>query len=95
MLFHFLIAIFIGACLGSFGHCVVYRSRHNLKWWGNERSVCLSCSAPISWYDNLPIVSYLILKGKCRKCGSRIPLRYLQSEALGAMAAVWVLMLFS
>ena len=38
-------------------------------------SACMECSAPISWYDNLPLVSYVILRGRCRHCAARIPLR--------------------
>jgi leader peptidase (prepilin peptidase) / N-methyltransferase len=39
-------------------------------------SACLSCRTPIAWYDNVPVVSYLVLRGRCRSCGSPIGLRY-------------------
>src|SRR2546430_12368859 len=38
-------------------------------------SACMSCEAPIRWYDNLPVLSYALLRGRCRKCGIRIPPR--------------------
>src|SRR5437763_7893227 len=38
-------------------------------------SACLSCAAPIAWYDNVPLVSYLLLRGRCRRCGVSIPPR--------------------
>jgi prepilin signal peptidase PulO-like enzyme (type II secretory pathway) len=44
------------------------------------RSICLSCGATISWYDNLPIFSYLWLRGRCRLCGAPIGLRTLLLE---------------
>jgi leader peptidase (prepilin peptidase)/N-methyltransferase len=45
------------------------------------RSICLVCGAPIPWYDNLPIVSYLVLRGRCRRCGAPIGRRTLVLEA--------------
>lgn len=46
------------------------------------RSVCLACSAPIPWYDNIPVVAYLRLRGRCRACGAAIGRRTLVLEAL-------------
>ena len=51
-------------------------------------SACMSCSAPIAWYDNVPLLSYALLRGRCRACGARIPLRYPGVElATAALAA--------
>jgi leader peptidase (prepilin peptidase)/N-methyltransferase len=48
----------------------------------------MSCAAPIAWYDNVPLVSYLALRGRCRHCAARIPLRYPAVElATGALVA--------
>jgi leader peptidase (prepilin peptidase)/N-methyltransferase len=58
------------------------------------RSFCPACDQPIAWYDNVPVFSYLLLRGRCRKCGARIRLRYPIVELLtGAafFAAVWML----
>jgi len=53
------------------------------------RSRCGQCEAPIAWYDNIPVVSYLLLRGQCRKCGSKFSLRYLTVELLaGTLSAV-------
>jgi len=45
----------------------------------------MSCAAPIAWYDNLPIVSYLLLRGRCRSCGETIPWKYPLVELLTAL----------
>ncbi len=46
------------------------------------RSLCLSCAVPIAWYDNLPVLSYLLLRGRCRHCGAEIGGRTLLLEIL-------------
>ncbi len=50
-------------------------------------SHCLSCGEPIAWYDNVPLVSYLLLRGRCRRCGARFSPRYFLVELLGATLA--------
>ena len=82
------VAIISGASVGSFGNCVAWRIQKGMKWWGNERSACPACSAPIRGYDNIPILSYMVLRGKCHKCGTKIPVKYLLAEVGGAVAAV-------
>ena len=75
----------IGACLGSFLCCQARRLHLRLahpkvaKSLGS-RSICLSCHKKIEWYDNLPIVSWLLLKGKCRYCHHRIGYAEIISE---------------
>ena len=56
------------------------------------RSFCPSCKKTVAWYDNVPVVSWLILRGKCRHCAAPIPVRYLLVELGGAacaLASVW------
>ncbi len=81
---------FAGCCLGSFYNVVIHRLP------GGESIVspgshCPLCNHPIAWYDNIPLLSYLILRGKCRHCGARIPLRYPLVEGL---TGVLTLLLF-
>jgi leader peptidase (prepilin peptidase) / N-methyltransferase len=70
-----LLALAPGLALGSFLNVLAAR----LPRGGSvvhPGSACLSCRTPIAWYDNVPVVSYLVLRGRCRSCGSRIGLRY-------------------
>lgn len=80
----------IGAGLGSFICCQVRRTR--LKEEGNElknkRSVCLKCGYQLKWYDNVPIFSWLCLRGKCRKCKMKIGGMELIAELVGLFAGV-------
>jgi leader peptidase (prepilin peptidase)/N-methyltransferase len=48
-------------------------------------SACLACEQPIAWYDNVPLVSYALLRGRCRGCDGRIPLRYPAVELATAL----------
>ena len=86
----FYIAMFIlGACIGSFLCCQARRLRLHSTKKGTKlgsRSVCLHCHCQLKWYDNLPLISWLFLKGKCRKCHHKIGYGELLSELLSAVA---------
>lgn len=58
---------FLGACLASFWAVVAYRSGCGLPWW-RGRSCCDYCHRQLRWYDNLPLFSYPLLRGRCRFC---------------------------
>jgi leader peptidase (prepilin peptidase) / N-methyltransferase len=80
-------AVFVFApalALGSFLNVVAARlpERRSLL---RPRSACTSCGREIAWYDNVPIVSWLALRGRCRSCGAAIPVRYLLVELLTAV----------
>lgn len=80
----FLIFFFIlGLVLGSFSNVLIWRIPEGLSIGG--RSVCRKCKGKISWFDNIPLISFLLLKGKCRKCKSKISLRYPLVEILTAV----------
>lgn len=78
----------IGACVGSFLNVCVYR-------WPEDQSVisppssCPSCGTRIRWYDNVPVLGWLWLRGRCRACGARISIQYPLVELLAA--ALWVM----
>jgi leader peptidase (prepilin peptidase)/N-methyltransferase len=80
-------AALLGVAIGSFLNVCVYR-------WPAEQSVlrprstCPNCSQPIRWYDNIPIISYLILRGRCRNCGATISAQYPAVELLTAL--IWL-----
>ncbi len=65
----------LGACVGSFLNVCIYRLpwEKNLLWPGSH---CGHCFQAIRWYDNLPLLSYLWLRGRCRFCGGRFSFRY-------------------
>jgi len=74
----------LGAIVGSFLNAFVYRWPRRISLVSRSRSFCPACEATIHWYDNIPIVSYLVLRGRCRACKRRIPFRYLAVELLCA-----------
>ena len=82
MIFFYSFLIFIlGACLGSFANVCIYRLPKN-KQIISGRSFCPKCKKKIIWYDNLPLISFLFLKGKCRKCNKVISPRYFIVELI-------------
>jgi leader peptidase (prepilin peptidase)/N-methyltransferase len=85
------LAAWLGACFGSFSNVLIYRLPRNLSVVGG-RSFCPSCEKTVAWCDNIPLFSWLILRGRCRHCSAPIPVRYLLVEiggALCALTAVW------
>ncbi len=75
----------IGACIGSFLNVVIYRLPRNLSINEPKRSFCPACKAPIPWHRNIPVVSWLLLRGKCANCHGKISFRYWAVEALTAL----------
>ncbi len=71
----FIYLFVIGCCLGSFINVVIYRLPLN-KSIVYPNSSCPKCNAKIKWFDNLPIISWFLLKGKCRTCKSKIAFSY-------------------
>ena len=76
-----LVALFYGLCVGSFLNVCIYRLPLN-RSIVRPGSSCPSCGMAIRWYDNIPILSYLILRGRCRHCQSAFSFRYPAIEAL-------------
>ncbi|MEK6276011.1 MAG: prepilin peptidase [Actinomycetota bacterium] len=78
------LALAPGLAVGSFLNVVAARVplRRSLVSPG---SACMSCSAPIAWYDNVPVLSFLILRGRCRHCATRIGLIYPAVELISAL----------
>ena len=68
--------VIVGACIGSFINVVISRLPIKGAFLASKRSRCLKCDEPIKLYDLIPIVSWAILRGCCRKCHSKIPVRY-------------------
>ncbi len=73
------LVVLIGACVGSFLNVVIYRLPTG-ESVVTPRSHC-KCGKPIAWYDNIPVLSWFILRGRCRHCGERFSFRYPLVEA--------------
>jgi leader peptidase (prepilin peptidase)/N-methyltransferase len=77
----------LGLVIGSFLNVVVARLPEGRSLW-RPRSACPGCGAGIAWHDNIPIVSFVVLRGRCRACGVAIPWRYPVIEATTAVLFV-------
>ena len=81
------IGFLFGCFIGSFLNVCVHRLPRN-ESVVVPGSRCYSCGTWVQWYDNLPVISWLVLRGRCRFCGSRFSVRYLVGElAVGLLAA--------
>lgn len=78
--------VLVGLSLGSFVNVLIYRLPRGITLFG--RSFCPSCQRQISWFDNIPILSFLFLKGKCRNCHKKISFQYPLIETIAALAAI-------
>jgi leader peptidase (prepilin peptidase)/N-methyltransferase len=87
-----LIFIF-GLIVGSFLNVCIYRipREESLVFPGSR---CVSCKKPIKWHDNIPLLSYVLLKGKCRSCGAKISPRYFFVESISALSFLTLFMNF-
>jgi leader peptidase (prepilin peptidase)/N-methyltransferase len=81
VIFLVVVGVFFGLVFGSFLNIVVHRvpQRQSIVW---PSSQCPNCGAPIKSFDNIPLLSYLLLRGKCRECKARISPRYPLVEGL-------------
>jgi leader peptidase (prepilin peptidase)/N-methyltransferase len=78
-----------GLLVGSFLNVCIFRLPRECMSIVKPRSRCVSCRKLIAWFDNIPVVSWLVLKGKCRSCGARISPRYVAVELLTGAIFVW------
>jgi leader peptidase (prepilin peptidase) / N-methyltransferase len=80
-----LVVFAIGASVGSFLNVCAYRIPYerSFLWPGSH---CGSCYKPVRWFDNLPLLSYWLLRGRCRTCGARFSIRYFFVELFTGLA---------
>jgi leader peptidase (prepilin peptidase)/N-methyltransferase len=76
-------AALFGLLIGSFLNVCIYRLPRDLSVV-RPRSFCPNCEGQIAWFDNIPVVTWLMLRGRCRHCSAAIPLRYPVVEAMTA-----------
>lgn len=76
------ISFVLGCCVGSFLNVVIYRLPSGLGINSPRRSFCPLCKHQLTWYENIPVISYIFLRGKCSACQKPISLRYPAVELL-------------
>jgi leader peptidase (prepilin peptidase)/N-methyltransferase len=89
-------AFLLGALFGSFANVCIARLPLGMSV-ARPASHCFACKAPVAWYDNIPIVSYFVLRGRCRRCKAGYSPRYMLVEAATGLlfAATWHLTMFA
>lgn len=80
---YIIFSFIFGAVIGSFLNVLIYRLPNNMSII-TPPSHCTTCNARVKWYDNIPILSYLILRGKCRSCKTHFSARYCLVELFTA-----------
>ena len=85
--------IIIGGLWGSFANVCIVRLPED-KGVVSGRSNCPKCKKQINWYDNIPIISYFILNGKCRKCKKPISFQYVVVELLSIVSFVTIYLIY-
>ena len=92
--FDSVLVFFIGICLGSFANACIYRLPKN-KQIITGRSFCPKCKKTIKWLDNIPLISFLLLNGKCRKCRKPISLKYFIIELITGIGFLLIYLNFN
>ncbi len=87
--FYVFVAGLFGLTIGSFLNVCIFRLPRNCMSIAKGRSKCPGCREEIAWFDNIPVVSWLILGGKCRRCGMGISPRYMLIELLTGALFAW------
>ena len=89
----YIIVLMFGAVIGSFLNVCIYRlpGEESVAW---PASRCPTCRQPIAVYDNIPIVSYVFLRGRCRACQAAISIRYPLVEAANAIGYLVIFWMF-
>jgi len=83
--------LFIGSCVGSFLNVVIYRVPLGMSVNEPKRSFCPGCQKDIPWQRNLPLLTWLLQRGRCAECKMKIPARYFWVELLTTVlwAVAW------
>ena len=81
-------AFAFGAVVGSFLNVIIYRLPREISIVRTPPSSCPACSTPIRWYDNIPLISWVLLRGRCRECKAPISFRYPLVELVSGLLAV-------
>jgi leader peptidase (prepilin peptidase) / N-methyltransferase len=82
-----ILSFIFGTFLGSFLNVCIYRVPNGISII-HPRSHCISCKTPLRFYNNIPVISFLLLRGRCKNCNARISPRYLIVEILSGIICV-------
>ncbi len=89
----FIYVFLMGCVFGSFVNVLIFRLPHKKKlFW--DRSACMSCHHPLAFWEMIPVVSYLILKGKCHHCHESISVQYPLTELFSGILALTIYVRF-
>ena len=89
----YLAAFVLGSIWGSFCNVCIYRLPDNDSVV-TKRSFCRSCKNKIKWYDNIPLLSFIFLKGKCRGCKNKISSQYFLVELISAVSFLFIYFIY-
>ena len=89
-----IVTVLVGLCVGSFLNVAIYRIPLGMSL-AHPGSHCPKCNYKLKWYDNIPLLSYIVLKGRCRNCKEKISFRYPFVELLNTVLWFLCLMLFT
>src|SRR3990167_5948315 len=87
-----IVLVLFGLVFGSFVGALTYRLPRNISLIKTNRSFCDKCKRSLSWYDNIPVISYIALRGRCRCCNKKISARYPLIEicTAGVFLAIYI-----
>lgn len=88
LLLFYLYSFLVGVCVASFVNVVIWRVPQGLSFV-KGRSYCPSCNHQLAWMDLFPVFSFVLLKGKCRYCGAKIPVRDTLLEVVGGIIGIY------
>lgn len=91
LIFTYVLTGLLGLCIGSFLNVVIYRVPLGMSV-AYPPSHCPKCDNKLKWYDNIPVLSYCMLRGRCRRCGERISIRYTVVELANML--LWLVSVF-
>ena len=89
----YLAAFVLGSIWGSFCNVCIYRLPDN-DTVVTKRSFCRSCKNKIKWYDNIPLLSFIFLRGKCRSCNNKISSQYFLVELISAVSFLFIYFIY-
>lgn len=88
MIFWPLFALILGVCVGSFLNVLIWRTLHGMSPY-KGRSVCDKCGRQLAWYENIPVISFVVLGGRCRTCKKKIDWSYPLVEVTTGLLFLW------